>query len=168
MENKLEELKKALETFSLDKIEEKEKDEEKLIRIDFDSSHIDWNSMLSSSGNTISTAASASSPWATTGGGGAGNTGAYSYSFGGAGGGGGINFTNNTNSGLQVNGDASFDGDIKWRGRSLGDMLRSIEDRLAILTPDPAKIEHFEALKKAYEHYKTLEALCTLPDKKEK
>lgn len=166
MENKLEELKKALETFSLDKIEEK--DEENLIRIDLDSSHIDWASMLSSSGANISTAASPTSPWATTGGGGAGGAGTYSYSFGGAGGG-GINFSNSTQkSGLQVNGDAEFEGDIKWRGRSLGEMLKSIEDRLAILTPDPAKLEHFEALKKAYEHYKTLEALCTLPDKKEK
>ena len=167
MENKLEELKKALETFSLDKIEEKEKDEENLIRIDLDSSPIDWASMLS--GNTISTAASPSGTWATPGGGGAGNIGAYSYTFGGAGGGGTVNFPGiNANPGLEVNGDANFEGDIKWRGRSLGDMLKSIEDRLAILTPDPAKLEHFEALKKAYDHYKTLEALCILPDKKEK
>ena len=66
---------------------------------------------------------------------------------------------------LKVAGDANFDGDIKWKGRSLGDMLETIESRLAILVPDPEKLEHFEALKKAYEHYKTLEALCTMPTK---
>lgn len=75
---------------------------------------------------------------------------------------------NFSGSGLHVTSDASFDGDIKWKGRSLGDMLTTIEKRLAILTPDPAKLEHFEALKKAYEHYKTLEALCEIPKKEDK
>ena len=60
---------------------------------------------------------------------------------------------------LQVTGDADFEGDIKWKGRSLGKMLEGIEDRLAILQPDPAKLEKFEALKKAYDHYKLLEKL---------
>jgi hypothetical protein len=46
-------------------------------------------------------------------------------------------------------------------------MLTTIEKRLAILTPDPAKLEHFEALQKAYQHYKTLEALCEIPEKKD-
>ncbi|NBP00039.1 MAG: hypothetical protein EBU90_07885 [Proteobacteria bacterium] len=64
---------------------------------------------------------------------------------------------------LQVNGDAEFEGDIKWKGRSLGEMLETIEKRLSILVPDPKKLEHYEALKKAYEHYKTLEALCDTP-----
>lgn len=70
-------------------------------------------------------------------------------------------------SGLHVSTDAIFDGDIKWKGRSLGDMLSTIEKRLAILTPDPAKLKHFEALRKAYDHYKTLEALCEVPEKKD-
>ena len=74
-------------------------------------------------------------------------------------------FTTNNTSGLHVSTDAVFDGDIKWKGRSLGDMLITIEKRLAILTPDPAKLEHFEALQKAYQHYKTLEALCEIPEK---
>ena len=69
--------------------------------------------------------------------------------------------------GLHVSTDAMFDGDIKWKGRSLGDLLTTIEKRLAILTPDPAKLEHFEALQKAYQHYKTLEALCEIPEKKD-
>jgi hypothetical protein len=53
-----------------------------------------------------------------------------------------------------------FDGDIKWKGRSLGKLLQGIEDRLAILQePSPEKLEKFAALKKAYDHYKTLERL---------
>jgi hypothetical protein len=83
-------------------------------------------------------------------------------------------FTNNSTigtitgqSGLHVSTDAIFDGDIKWKGRSLGDLLTTIEKRLAILTPDPAKLEHYESLQKAYQHYKTLEALCETPSKKE-
>lgn len=61
---------------------------------------------------------------------------------------------------LEVKGDAHFDGNIKWRGRDLGKFLESIEDRLAIVSePDPEKLEKFAALKKAYEHYKTLERL---------
>jgi hypothetical protein len=61
---------------------------------------------------------------------------------------------------LQVSGDATFEGDLKWKGRSLGDLLQSIEDRLAVLaTPDPAKLEKFAALKKAYDHYKLMEKL---------
>lgn len=65
-----------------------------------------------------------------------------------------------TPSSLSVTGDADFAGDITWKGRSLSKILGSIEDRLAILQdPDPKKLEKYEALKKAYEHYKTLERL---------
>ena len=61
--------------------------------------------------------------------------------------------------------DTNIDADnITWQGRSLGDMLSKIEKRLSILTPDPEKLKHFVALQKAYEHYKTLEALCELPE----
>jgi hypothetical protein len=64
------------------------------------------------------------------------------------------------NSGLHVSSDAEFEGDIKWKGRSLGKLLEKIEDRLAILPdPDPKKLEKFTALKKAYDHYKMLERL---------
>jgi hypothetical protein len=75
---------------------------------------------------------------------------------------------NISSTGLHVSTDAIFEGDIKWKGRSLGDMLTTIEKRLAILTPDPAKLEHFEALRKAYQHYKTLEALCEIPKEEDK
>ena len=71
--------------------------------------------------------------------------------------------TSMTSSPLTVTGDATFDGDIKWKGRSLGDMMEKIEKRLSILTPDPEKLEHFSALQKAYDHYKMLEKLCELP-----
>lgn len=65
--------------------------------------------------------------------------------------------------GLHVTSDAEFDGDVMIKGKSLLKMLETIEKRLSILQPDPKKLEHFEALRKAYEHYKTLEALCELP-----
>lgn len=69
---------------------------------------------------------------------------------------------------LQVTGDADFEGDVKIKGKSILTTLETIEKRLAILQPDPEKLEHFEALQKAYEHYKTLEALCQLPKKENK
>jgi hypothetical protein len=50
--------------------------------------------------------------------------------------------------------------DIKIDGQSLKDFMKKMEQRLAILVPDPKKLEKFEALKKAYEHYKTMESLC--------
>ena len=75
--------------------------------------------------------------------------------------------SNSSPPGLSVLGNAEFHGDIKWKGRNLGQLLENIEKRLSILSPDPEKLEHFEALKKAYEHYKTLEALCELPSKEE-
>lgn len=62
--------------------------------------------------------------------------------------------------GLNVSGEANFEGDVKIKGRSLEKMLQKIEDRLAILSePDPKKLEKFAALKKAYENYKMLERL---------
>jgi hypothetical protein len=72
-------------------------------------------------------------------------------------------YTSSSSGNLQVRGDAEIEGDIKWQGRSLTEMFNNIERRLAILVPDPNKLEQFEALKKAYNHYKVLEALCELP-----
>jgi hypothetical protein len=84
------------------------------------------------------------------------NTGSYLYSN-------GMNpqwSTISPSSGLHVKTDAEFEGDIKWKGRSLGKLMEKIEDRLAILQePDAEKLEKFAALKKAYDHYKTLERL---------
>ena len=61
---------------------------------------------------------------------------------------------------LELEGEGA---DIVINGKSLSMVMEKIESRLAILTPDPEKLEHFEALKKAYDHYKALEALCQLP-----
>jgi hypothetical protein len=66
---------------------------------------------------------------------------------------------------LKVTGDAEFEQDVKIKGVSIVKTLEDINKRLAILVPDPAKLEQFEALRKAYEHYKTLEALCEIPTK---
>lgn len=174
MENKLEEIKKALEEFSLDKLEEKKEDE---IKLDF--SGLKWTDLLTdfstASAATISSVAcnptfSYTRSNAGSGGGGGGsyvfNTSGMNYGSGG--GGGGLTGATGSSSGLHVQGKATFDDDLVVKGRNIVDSLKSIEDRLAILVPDPEKLEHFEALKKAYEHYKTLEALCSLPDKKEK
>ena len=55
-------------------------------------------------------------------------------------------------------------GDIKIGERSLKEFMDKVESRLAILTPDSKKLEKFAALRKAYEHYKTLESLCELEE----
>lgn len=68
--------------------------------------------------------------------------------------------TSSNPSSLNVKGDAEFDGDVKIQGHSILKLLKSIEDRLAILQePSPEKLEKYAALKKAYDHYKTLERL---------
>lgn len=72
------------------------------------------------------------------------------------------NWANGTNSSpnFNVKGTAEFEGDVKIKGHSILHLLQKIENRLAILQePDPDKLEKFAALKKAYEHYKTLERL---------
>jgi len=104
-------------------------------------------------------------PSLNVGGGGAGGTGAYyttnsTYNQPWQ----NITMTNNSQpSSLNVKGDAEFEGKVKINGQDLGEFMEALSDRLAILVPDPAKLEHFEALKKAYNHYKLLEALCELP-----
>lgn len=61
-----------------------------------------------------------------------------------------------TGAGIEMDEDA----DITIGGRSMKKILEGIEQRLSILVPDPKKLEHYEALQQAYEHYRTLEALC--------
>ena len=75
----------------------------------------------------------------------------------------GPTWTNTTyanSAGIKVSGNAEIDGDLTVAGVSILSTLNKINQRLAILTPDPARLEKYEALKQAYEHYKTLEALC--------
>ena len=57
--------------------------------------------------------------------------------------------------------------DITVDGKSLKEFMNKMEERLAILVPDPKKLEQFAALKKAYEHYKLMESLCQEQPKEE-
>ena len=71
--------------------------------------------------------------------------------------------TTSTAATITANGKLKIEGenaDILINGQSFLETMQTIQDRLAILVPDPKKLEQFEALKQAYEHYKTLEALC--------
>ena len=77
------------------------------------------------------------------------------------------NSNNITGAGLHVTSDAEFEGNITWKGRDLGKLLETMERRLAILQPNPKKLKKFEALQKAYDHYKLLEALCHSEDSDE-
>jgi hypothetical protein len=70
----------------------------------------------------------------------------------------GDSFSMNSNNSLEVDGNITCkdkDGNVI----DVGDTLSAIKDRLAILQPDPAKLDKWEALREAYEHYKSLEAL---------
>ena len=80
-----------------------------------------------------------------------------------SGGGGSFSQYNYASSSID-DGNLKVKGDIEFNGKSLSKLLETIEKRLAILTPDPKKLEQFEALQKAYDNYKVLEALCQLPE----
>ena len=86
---------------------------------------------------------------------------------------GGLNWNNNytissggltdTNASVKITGsglDLDESADIKIGHKSLKEFMSKMEERMAILVPNPEKLEKFQALKKAYEHYKTLESLC--------
>lgn len=68
--------------------------------------------------------------------------------------------TSATQNAIKVQGDAEFEGRVKINGQDLVETLNTIQRRLSILVPDPKLLDKYEALKQAYEHYKTLEALC--------
>ena len=78
-----------------------------------------------------------------------------------------ISDTNDTGSEWSYNqptitfGDNSMDHEV---GGAMRKRLEAIENRLNILVPDPEKLEKFEALQKAYEHYKHLEKLCEIEE----
>ena len=80
------------------------------------------------------------------------------------------NWNNTSASTVNITGggiDMAAGTDIKIDGKSLKNFMDKMEERLAILVPDPAKLEKFEALKKAYEHYKLMESLCQEQPKEE-
>lgn len=80
-----------------------------------------------------------------------------------------VNYTTmapSTQHGLICTGDADFKGDLKVKGKSIVDSLNEIEKRLSILVPDPKKLAKYEALQKAYAHYKMIEAMCFDEDDK--
>ena len=71
------------------------------------------------------------------------------------------NITQDTNlkgASLQVKGDADFDGDVTIKGKSIIDMFEKIEERLAILHPNPELEDKWDELKELSKRYKELEA----------
>jgi hypothetical protein len=58
---------------------------------------------------------------------------------------------------LSVKGDANFEGDIKVKGKSLVDAIEKIEERLAILHPNPDIEDKWDELKELGKRYRELE-----------
>ena len=59
---------------------------------------------------------------------------------------------------LKVNGDADFDGEVTIKGKNIADMFSKIEERLAILHPNPELEDRWDELKELGKRYKELEA----------
>ncbi len=59
---------------------------------------------------------------------------------------------------LSVKGDADFEGEVTIKGKSLTDMFEKIEERLAILHPNPELEEKWENLRALRNAYAELEA----------
>ena len=58
---------------------------------------------------------------------------------------------------LKVNGDADFDGEVTIKGKNLAEMFEKIEERLAILHPNPELEDKWDELKELGKRYKELE-----------
>ena len=58
---------------------------------------------------------------------------------------------------LKVNGDADFEGEVTIKGKSLTGMIEKIEERLAILHPNPELEDRWEELQSLREAYVELE-----------
>ena len=70
--------------------------------------------------------------------------------------------TGYVNNNVNMNGTLNVQGanpDIVIGDRSMIKWMEKVEQRLAILEPKPELLAQYEALREAYEHYKTLEAL---------
>jgi len=59
---------------------------------------------------------------------------------------------------LSVKGDANFEGEVTIKGKNLTEMLDKIEERLAILHPNPELEDRWDELKELGKRYKELEA----------
>ena len=78
----------------------------------------------------------------------------------------GLNGTSNTiiadpslkGNSLSVKGNADFEGEVTIKGKSLTDMFEKIEERLAILHPNPKLEDKWDELKELGKRYKELEA----------
>ena len=77
----------------------------------------------------------------------------------------GMNGTSNTiiaepslkGNSLSVKGDANFEGEVTIKGKSLSDMFEKIDERLAILHPNPELEDKWDELKELGKRYKELE-----------
>ena len=58
---------------------------------------------------------------------------------------------------LKVNGNADFEGEVTIKGKNLTEMLEKIEERLAILHPNPELEDRWDELKELSKRYKELE-----------
>ena len=99
---------------------------------------------------------------------GAGGGGGTGYGIGGISGSGSGNLLTTTgydynwnvsssNAGLEVRGDANFEGDVKIKGKSIVDSLEKIEEKLAILRPNEKLEEKWEKLRELRNQYIELE-----------
>ena len=59
---------------------------------------------------------------------------------------------------LSVKGDADFEGEVTIKGKNIADMFEKIEERLAILHPNPELEDRWDELKELGKRYKELEA----------
>ena len=58
---------------------------------------------------------------------------------------------------IQVKGDAEFEGEVTIKGKKLSEMFNKIEERLAILHPNPELEDKWDELKELGKRYKELE-----------
>lgn len=88
------------------------------------------------------------------GGGGGGGVGGFNYAA--------INTPNIRQGTMHISGELKLtgdDADVIISTKSMKGWMEAVERRLLILEPKKELIDEFEALREAYNHYKTLEAL---------
>ena len=73
---------------------------------------------------------------------------------------------NGSNSSFVCTGSANFKSEVIIQGVDISKSIQEINKRLCILNPNLDKIEHFPALKKAYDQYKLIESMLNMEDTK--